>query len=186
MQVTPQGAKGACGYPTRLRIVSKSWWFTFCFGMLFGVANGQAQQRNIRLDNIAGCFELNWTPWVIHGTPADNTWQTPRIERRVWLTLTRIVRPSTGEWFVVRPAPGEDADSFGDVRWSWNSDTGILILEWDASMSGVRVELRPQSHQQDLVATFAGAGHWWSHDTKVPDGLEARVVATRQTCTLQD
>jgi len=137
-------------------------------------------------ESIAGCYLLTWQPWSVGESKPDSAWQTPDIEHRVWLTGTPIAIRAPQPWLVVRPAPGEKASTFGDVRWTWNDATRQVVIEWDATMAGVRLTLSAQDSKQSLVQNLTGAAKWWSTDTPVPPGLTALVHASRETCTVPD
>ena len=137
-------------------------------------------------ERVAGCYALSWQPWTLGDARADSTWQTPDIERGVWLTVTSIVKRGTDHWFVVRPAPGEKAGPFGDVRWTWNDSAQQVVIEWDATIAGVRLELVPHDTTKALVEVLDGTARWWSTDATLPPTLSAKVRATRQGCTQDD
>lgn len=146
-------------------------------------ARGQASPG---LEEIAGCYALEWQPWAVGGDVADSTWQTPGIEKRIWLTLTEIATTGDRAWFVVRPAPGGTADAFADVRWSWNEDLQSAVIAWDASMAGIRLTLAPLRATLGIVDSLEGQAGWWSYDAQVPAGLKSFVRASRQGCTAAD
>ncbi len=133
------------------------------------------------LDRFSGCYALEWGDWAIANSRADSTWIPAGIERRVWLTSTPIVDPDTS-WRVVRPAPGTPASEFGEVRWTWRTTDEKVVIEWDATMSGIRVELDPTTDESGMAASLAGTARWWSTDQSVPPKLSARVAARRQPC----
>jgi hypothetical protein len=130
-----------------------------------------------------GCYMLEWGPWKRGNTIAGPDWETRDIEKRVWFTSTRILKRETERpWFVVRPAPGEKASTFADVRWSLDSTRGGVEIEWDATMSGVRLVLIPTATNDSL----AGTARWWSTDADVPSDLGASVRATKHVCAEPD
>ncbi len=152
--------------------------------VFLGCANISRQQRQEVLaaqETYSGFFAFNWESWKVNGALADSSWQSHNVEEGVWLTLTPLGSPPGEHWFVVRPAPGERASSFGDVRWSWAKPDHITV-EWSASLAGIRLELLPKVRQGGTITMLEGVAHWWSTDTKIPDGLEAKVSAKERGC----
>lgn len=169
------------------KTAAESSYLTPLLAVLFvALPAALCSQEGQLVQDVAGCYSLHWEPWMVGTHAADSAWQTVSIENRVWLTLTPINRRGTNDWFVVRTAPGAVASEFGDVRWSRNDSDGSVLIEWDATMSGVRLELERPHQDQGLVDSLAGSANQWSRDSEVPETLRSRVRAVRQACTRQD
>ena len=125
--------------------------------------------------------EYRSTTWL-GASRADSSWSTPSIKHRVWLTLRRIDRRQPKACYVVRPAPGEAASVFGEVRWSWSQRRHLLTIEWDATMSGVHLELMVVARAHGLVDSLSGTACQWS-GSNFSAQLTSGVVGTRHSCT---
>jgi hypothetical protein len=138
------------------------------------------------IDSVAGCFALEVDSFRVSGGAASSSWQDPGLEDRIWLTTVRIrVEDSEVPWYVVRPAPGAQGSAFGNIRWAWMERSRRLLVDWDATMAGISMELTPGPERHGLIQSFEGLARWFSRDSEVPPGLAARVRARRTVCSAE-
>lgn len=179
--------KGTTRASSRVRRVpnSLSWCLTAPALILLCAACAGAQNQAVN-QRVVGCYALAWSPWKVGDSIGVDGWEATT-ERRVWLTATPIARKEPpSNWFVVRPAPGASAGTFAEVRWTWNELEQGVTIAWDGTMAGIQLQLTPRGKDTAEVNTLEGTARWWSTDATVPQGLGAKVRASRQVCAELD
>lgn len=159
--------------------------FSFRSGLLLMVSACSASgAQSVRpLERFSGCYALTWNSWRIGESLADSSWQAEGLENAIWLTTTRVAKSDGGgSTYVVRAAPGEVAGIFGDVQWTWDQAQRALVVEWNATTSGIRLLLIPRDSGSQQPDSLSGFARWWSSDADVPDKLRAEVQALRRAC----
>ena len=111
-----------------------------------------AQERSV--SDLLGCYA-----WSVRSNPPP----LADLEHRLVLTDVALVPESELPQYVVRPAPGEKASSFRDIRWTLLGD--VARVSWQ---DGVFVG--------ELTFTLTGRGAMSGQITVFTDPLSTRVA----------